>query len=95
MSAELPLSTKIQWMTWFATIGVTINASSYGITTPHASSSEKEKGIKSFFAALEGLCKDRTSSTCIFLHAFLAELDSPPPTIPHKIVRISPITFSF
>jgi hypothetical protein len=62
---ELPLSTKIQWITWFAVVRVTTKASSWGITTPSVSSSEKDKTIDSVFAAFGGLCNEYTSSLCI------------------------------
>ena len=57
---------------------------------PRASSSEKDKTTNFVFVAFIGLCREYTSSPYICLaYAFLAELDSPPPTIPLELVRIS------
>jgi hypothetical protein len=92
ISAELPLSTRIRWIAWLATVTVTINASSWGITTPRASSSEKDSITDSILAAFIGLCRENTSPCMLLAYTFLAELNSPPSTIPPKMVWISRTT---
>ena len=49
----------------------------------------KDSTINSIFTPFMGLCREYTSSPYILLaYAFLAELDSPPPVIPPKMVWI-------
>ena len=90
MSAELPLSIRTQWTISLATTARITKGSSWGCWHPSKSESENVMDVSSQ-GSLDTAC---TSITYVDLMlrrwAFRAELDSPPPTNPPEITRISP-----
>ena len=90
MSVELPLLTRTLWIVLLATMAFIISGSSWGCWQPSMSKYEKVMVVSSQ-GSLDIVCTSKVSPD-LMLHkwAFLAELDSPPPTNPPEITWISP-----
>ena len=90
MSAKLPLSTRTLWIVLLATTVFITSGSSWGCWQPSMSESEKVMVVSSR-GSLDTTCTSNVSLNLMLRRwAFLAELDSPPPTKPPKITWISP-----
>ena len=90
MSLELPLSTRTLWIILLATMAFITSGSSWGCWQPSMSKSEKVMVVSSR-GSLDIICTSKVSPNLMLCKwAFLAELDSPPPTNPPKITWISP-----
>ena len=90
MSAELSLSTRTLWIVLLATTAFITSGSSWGCWQPSMSESEKVMVVSSR-GSLDTACTSNVFPD-LMLHrwAFLAKLDSPPPTNPSEITWISP-----
>ena len=90
MSVELPLSTRTLWIILLATMAFITSGSSWGCWKPSMSESEKVMVVSSR-GSLDTACTSNISPDLMLcMWAFLAELDSPPPTNPPEITWISP-----
>ena len=90
MSVELPLSTRTLWTVLLATMVFITSRSSWGCWQPSMSKSEKVMVVSSR-GRLDTVCTSKVSPDPMLRKwAFLAELDSPPPTNPLEITWISP-----
>ena len=90
MSVELPLSIRTLWIVLLATMAFIISGSSWGCWQPSMSKSKKVM-VVSNRGSLDTVCTSKVSPYLMLRKwAFLAELDSLPPTNPSKITWISP-----
>ena len=90
MSAKLPLSTRNLWIVLLATMDFITSGSSWGCWQPSMSKFEKVM-VVSNRGSLDTVCTSKVSPDLMLRKwAFLAELDSPPPTNPPEITWISP-----
>ena len=85
MSSELPLSTRTRWIVLLATMVFITSGLSWACWQPSMSKYEKVMVVSSW-ESLDTVCTFKVSPD-LMLHkwAFLAELDSPPPTNPPEI----------
>ena len=90
ISTELPLLTRTLWIVLLATMVFITSGSSWGCWQPSMSRSEKVMVVSSR-GSLDTVCTSKSSPDLrLRKWAFLAELDSPPPTKTLKITWISP-----
>ena len=90
MSAELPLSTRTRWTNFLATTARITKRSSWGCWHPSIYESENVMDVSSR-GSLDIACTSIISPDLMLRRwAFLAELNSPPPTNPPDITWISP-----
>ena len=90
MSVELPLSTRTLWIVLLATTTFITSGSSWGCWQPSMSESEKVMVVSSQ-GNFDTTCTSNVSADLMLRRwAFLAELDSPPPTNHLEITWISP-----
>ena len=90
MSIELPLSTRTLWIILLATMDFITSGLSWGCWQPSMSKYEKVMVVSSR-GSLDTVCTSKVSLDLMLRKwAFLAELDSPPPTNPLEITWISP-----
>ena len=90
MSAELPLLPRTLWIILLATMVFITSGSSWGCWQPSMSKSKKVMVVSSR-GSLDIVCTSKVSPDIMLRKwAFLAELDSPPPTNPPEITWISP-----
>ena len=90
MLVELPLWTRTLWIVLLATMAFITSGSSWGCWQPSMSKSEKVMVLFSR-GSLDTVCTSKVSPDLMLCKwAFLAELDSPPPTNPSEFTWISP-----
>ena len=90
ISTELPLLTRTLWIVLLATMVFITSGSSWGCWQPSMSRSEKVMVVSSR-GSLDTVFTSKASPDLMLRKwAFLAELDSPPPTNTLKITWISP-----
>ena len=89
MSAKLPLSTRTLWIVLLATMAFITSGSSWECWQPSMSKSEKVMVVSSR-GSLDTVCTSKVSPELMLRKwAFLAELDSLPPTNPPEITWTS------